>query len=123
MYLDGPTPHPSSGLCVPPSVANDETPGEIEAHLCGGVEQHPWPRLSAGAIITIVVVTTQQPIHANLPAEQFVDTLDRSVGHGPAGDIWLIGHDDQHKPSAAKVGNRLPDPRQDLELVCRSRRQ
>ena len=83
---------------VPPSVADQETGGEVDVEFAGGAHEKPGFRFPAVALITVIVEARQNGVQIQFAQEMFVNAVDRMARRHPPGHIGLVG--DDHKAVA-----------------------
>ena len=111
-----------SGVDVPPTVADQEAVWKRDFKSGRGVKQQAGLRLTAGAVVRIVVVADKEAVEWEHCSKCSVNLFDGFPGGGAAGDIGLIGNDNQQESAIVQAGKGLVRTCDELELIGRLRR-
>jgi hypothetical protein len=85
-----------AGVDIAPAVADHETLGEIDVVLRGGIQKEAWLRFAAAAVVWVVVPADADVVeHREGGAEGSVDGIDRGARDFAAGDVGLVGDNDE----------------------------
>jgi hypothetical protein len=77
---------------------------QIDAVGGGGIEEHSGLGLSARTVIGRVVIAGIDGVERQFLAKAVVDGFDAIMGLDAAGDVGLIGDDEQEEAGIAKAG-------------------
>ena len=120
--LDRSTPGGTSGRDVPPPVAHHETSLAVDVESLHCLEEHPRLRLTALAVVDVVVRAHQHRVDSELTLDHCVHGVHDGGGLRPSSDVGLIGHDHEHVARALQLVDGVSHSWQEFELVQRVRR-
>jgi hypothetical protein len=107
---------------IAPTVAHQETGGQIQAVFGACLEQQARLGLAAIAPVAIVVETGENVVQRQFGPKAGVHRLDGFPRLGSAGNIGLIGDDNEQKPGAFQIQERWYNVREDYEIGNRTGR-
>ena len=92
-----------AGIDVAPAISHEETSREIDVVLALGLEQKSRPGLAASAIIRIIMVTDEDIVDRQRRGQRLMDGFDGLACVGAAGDIGLVGNDEESESVRLQV--------------------
>ena len=121
MVIDqyGPAPRGVPAINIPPPVTNHPASLEVNIQFARRAPQHSWVWLPTVAvrIAPARVKTNFHSIKGQFPAHVFVNPIDDLTLQRSAPHIWLIGRDDEEKPSLLELAAGVRDAGENQELV------
>ena len=119
---DGSASRTLSGLYVPPSIAHHHALRKIQVPSCRPGLEQPRKRLSARALVVVIVRTDKDVIQRETPLHEIVHLLDLGWVDQATRNVRLIRYHDEHIAGATKVLAGVLYAGQDLQLCHGTRR-
>ena len=114
-----------STIYISPPISDDETRCKVNFESFGCPKQHPWPRFSAIARVSVLRTSMETGHHAvnrQLFQKPFMNGFDGLAGERAATDIRLVRRNHQEKSKLFESLTRLGYTRQQFEFVQAARR-
>src|SRR5579883_151493 len=110
-----------AGVNVAPAVADHEAGGEIDIEIARRGLEHPRFRLAALAGIGAVMIADVDRVERHGSSQDGMNLFEGFAALSPAGEIGLVGDDNQQESRLAKPHESRPGARRDAELRYRAR--
>lgn len=105
-----------AGVDVAPAVADDEAGGEVDLMAGGACEHESGLGFAAGAIVFVVVIADDEIVEGEGGAEEIVNLFDGGLGLAAAGDVGLVGDDDEEEAGGAETVEGFGGAGEDLHF-------
>jgi len=105
-----------AGFDIAPTVAHDVAAGEVDIPTARGLEQEARPGFAAEATVGVIVRADAHIVELQVLLKLVVDLGDLFGGGGAAGDVRLIGDEDQRETGFAEFAAGFADSVQQAEI-------